>query len=91
MKNLKVQLSGLAIVLGLAGAFASSAATHNFSNKTWGRNADGTYTDVTGEHQGTDYSCKSSTAICTAVYPATQDPNLNPANPISTVLGDFSN
>jgi hypothetical protein len=90
MKNLKVKLASAAIILGLGAAFAT-AAPHRFSNKTWGKEPTGGYIDVTGQHQGTDYTCSTGTTVCTAVYPATQDPNVNPANPISTVLGVFGN
>jgi hypothetical protein len=91
MKSLKVSLSALAILLGLGSALLTSAAPH-FSNKTWGRDPlTGVYTEVTGQHQGSDYTCKSAITVCTAVYPATQNPNADPSNPISTVLGDFSN
>lgn len=90
MKNLKVKLSAMAVILGLGAALAT-AAPASFSNKAWGKLSNGTYLDVTGQQQGTDYNCTASAAICTAVYPATQNPNVNPANPISTVAGTFSN
>jgi hypothetical protein len=90
MKNLKVKMSMLAVVIGFAGAFASSAHG-SFANKTWGRESSGLYVDVTGQNQGTDYNCTGSSGICTAVYPATQNPNSNPNNPISTTPGVFSN
>ncbi len=81
----------MAVVLGLGSALVTSAAPKPFANKTWGKLSTGAYIDITGEHQGTDYQCTSSTNTCTAVYPATQNPNSNPANPLSTVSGTFSN
>ena len=88
MKNLKVKMSMLAIVAGFGFAFAGSA--HGaFSNRKWAKQSTGSYTDITGQVIGVDYSCKASTNTCTAVYPSTQDPNLNPANPVSTEAGDF--
>jgi hypothetical protein len=88
MKNLKVKMSMLAVVIGFAGAFASSA--HGaFTNKTWAKQSSGHYLNITGQTRGVNYDCNASANICTAVYPATQDPNVNPANPISTEAGDF--
>jgi len=90
MKNLKVKLSALAIILGLGAAFAS-ASPHAFANKKWALLSDGNYLDVTGQVKGSDYQCDNSSHTCTAVYPATQNPNVNPANPISQEIGTFSN
>jgi hypothetical protein len=90
MKNSPVKLSALALILGLGAAFAS-AAPHRFATKTWGLQSNGTYVDVTGQSDPADYHCTSSSNTCTAVYPAAQDPNVNPANPSAIIRGDFSN
>lgn len=86
MKNLKFKLAAAALVLGIGSAMATA---NNFANKTWGRQSNGTYVDLTG-HTPDEYRCDDSSNICTAVYPATQNPNVNPNNPISVVQGTFS-
>jgi len=90
MNNLKVKLSALAIILGIGAAFAS-ATPHAFASKKWALLSDGSYLEVTGQVKGSDYQCDNASRTCTAVYPAAQDPNTNPANPISTETGTFSN
>ena len=89
MKNLKSKLAAMAMILGLGSALVTSAAPRNMANKTWGHRANGTYVDLTGKTED-DYDCTGSTNVCTAVYPSTQDPNSDPANPISTIPGQFS-
>ncbi|QHS56557.1 hypothetical protein GWR56_13770 [Mucilaginibacter sp. 14171R-50] len=89
MKNLKSTFAAAALILGLGSALLTSAATQQPGTKTWGHRTDGSYVDLTGENPA-DYRCTGSMQICKAVYPDTQDPNVNPANPISTVAGEFS-
>jgi hypothetical protein len=91
MKKLKVSLAAMAVVLGLGSALVTSAAPKPFANKTWGKLANGTYVDVTGQTQGIQYDCTGVTGTCTATYPAAQNPNSNPASPLSIVAGTFSN
>jgi len=98
MKRLKISFAALAVVLGLGSAFATTTY-HPFSNKTWGLNqATGLYIDVTGQTKGVDYSCASSTKICTEDYPSDVNPNdqdhdAHPGTVQGTniVLGNFSN
>jgi hypothetical protein len=89
MKNFKLTLSVAALALGLGSAVMTSAAPSGFANKSWGHRADGSYVDLTGVNPNT-YSCSESDNICIAVYPSTQNPNTNPANPVSTLPGTFS-
>lgn len=88
MKNLKSAFVAAAMILGLGSALLTNAAPRP-DTKTWGHRTDGSYVDLTGEDPA-DYRCTGSTQICKAVYPASQDPNTNPANPISLVAGVFS-
>ena len=88
MKNQKFKVAALAMILGISGAVASSHKAA-FTNHKWSLNASGVYTDITGQKQGTNYFCDESTNTCTATYPAGQDPNVNPASPISVELGDL--
>ncbi|TWR26781.1 hypothetical protein FPZ42_07015 [Mucilaginibacter achroorhodeus] len=87
MKNLKFKLAAAALVLGIGSALAT--ASNPFANKTWGRQSNGVYVDLTG-HSPDEYNCTASSSVCTAIYPATQNPNTNPANPISIQQGAFS-
>jgi hypothetical protein len=89
MKNLKSAFVAAAMIVGLGSALLTSAAPRNPDTKTWGHRTDGSYVDLTGENPA-DYRCSESPNICKAVYPATQNPNSNPASPISTVPGNFS-
>jgi hypothetical protein len=90
MKSLKIKLSALAVILAVSGAFATRQPKH-FAAHTWGRDAvSGQYTDITGEKEGTDYNCDPGTDVCTATYPAGQDPNSNPASPLSVENGVFN-
>lgn len=90
MKRSSLKISVLALVMGVGAAMATSAHA-SFANQTWGRKSATLYINVTGQHQGSDYTCSGTTSVCTAVYPAGQDPNVNPANPISTTPGTFAN
>ena len=89
MKNQKFKLAAMAMILGISGAVAG-AHKINLTDHKWGRNpTTGVYTDITGEIKGTDYFCDQSANICTATYPAGQDPNTNPNSPHSLELGNF--
>jgi hypothetical protein len=75
MKNLKVSLAALALLIGTSAAFAS-ALHRPFTNKKWGRDPQtGLYVDVTGQIKGSGYSCTGTTSTCTAEFPADVDPN----------------
>ncbi|MES2063577.1 MAG: DUF6520 family protein [Bacteroidota bacterium] len=87
MKNLRLKLAVAALVLGLGSAMATTH--HAFANKSWGHRTDGSYVDLTGVNPNR-YSCAESEETCIAVYPATQNPNTNPANPVSIIFGTFS-
>ena len=95
MKNLKLNLSAIALLLGVGSALATSH--HSFANRKWGRDrVTGIYTEVTGMTPP-DYKCASSTNICTEEYPADVDPNNQAGDqhpgtalPSNTVLGNFS-
>lgn len=77
------------MILGVSGAVAT-AHPAKLANHKWGRNpSTGMFTDITGQQQGIDYQCNESTKTCTATYPAGQDPNVNPASPVSVELGDL--
>jgi hypothetical protein len=90
MKNLKVKLSALAVIMAVSGAFATMQPKH-FAAHKWGRDPlTGVYTDITGETEGQQYNCDDSPEICTATYPAGQDPNSNPASPLSVENGLFN-
>ncbi|WP_219124113.1 hypothetical protein [Mucilaginibacter sp. 21P] len=82
-------MAAVAMILGVGSALISAAAPSHFANKVWGHRSDGSYVDLTGKTPA-DYSCTSSSAVCTATYPQNQNPNVNPANPISTTSGTFS-
>ena len=95
MKNLKLKMSVAALVLGLGSAMATTHS--NSTNRKWGRDALGVYTEVTGMNAPADYKCKSSSSTCTEEYPADVDPNdqagdahAGTALPTNIVLGDFS-
>jgi hypothetical protein len=90
MKNLKIKLAALALILGVSGAFATMKPRH-FDARKWSRNAaSGAYTDITGEQLGQDYNCQFSSAVCTATYPAGQDPNTKSDTPLSVENGIFN-
>ncbi|RFZ92876.1 hypothetical protein D0C36_15915 [Mucilaginibacter conchicola] len=95
MKNLKVKLAAIALVLGAGSALAS--AHHAFATRKWGKDAStGIYTEVTGLSSPSGYRCQNSSNVCTEEYPTDVDPN-NQANdshpgiaqPSNTVLGTF--
>jgi len=93
MKNLKIDLAAIALVLG-AGSALAMTGTHRFANKTWGKLPNGTYVNVTGQ----PYSCTPSAAVCTEDYPSDVNPNnqagdAHPgiADPVNIVHGAFSN
>lgn len=89
MKNLKVKLSVLAMVVGLGSAFATVKSLDD--NRKWSRDdASGLYTDITGQTVGINYDCGDGSHVCTATYPAGQNPNLNSANAISVETGVFN-
>lgn len=96
MKNLKIKLAILAILMGVSAAFAT-APHRAFANQKWGRDAaTGLYLNITGQSKGIDYTCTGSSAVCTAVYPQGVDPNdqdhdayPGTAAPVSTELGAF--
>ena len=82
MKRIKINLALIAVLLGAGAAFAANS--HNRSNITWGKLSNGTYVIADSNDK-----CTSSSGLCEAVYPAGQDPNTDPSNPISTVPGVF--
>ena len=95
MKNLKVKLSAIALVLGLGTAFAT-VQHHDPSDRKWTKDpSSGLYSEITGQEEGTNYDCNESTARCSETYPEAVNPNTNPATgplhvePISYELGDF--
>jgi len=89
MNRLKIKLSVLAVILGISGAFATMQH-RGLDDQKWSRNPiSGVYTNITGEQQGPDYHCTESTDVCTATYPEGQDPNSNPASPLSVETGLF--
>jgi hypothetical protein len=89
MRNLKVKLSVLAMLVGLGSAFATRKPLDD--NHKWSRDAvSGAYTDITGQQLGTDYSCDNGSDVCTATYPAAQDPNVNASGAISVETGVFN-
>lgn len=88
MKTQKFQVAALALILGIGSAVASNRPS-SLTNHKWSRDAQGIYTDITGEQKGTDYNCDASSNVCTATYPQGQDPNTNPNAPVSVELGDF--
>lgn len=90
MKNLKIKLAALALILGVSGAFATMKPRH-FDAHKWSRDATtGAYTDITGKLLGQDYNCQVSSSVCTATYPASQDPNTNSDSPLSVENGIFN-
>jgi hypothetical protein len=94
MKNLKVKLSVLALILGMSTAFAG-LQHKRFGIQKWTEDAGGAYSPVTGT-KGIDYLCSESANHCTETYPDTVNPNTNPplgeqghVEPTSVELGDF--
>jgi hypothetical protein len=81
MKNLKVKMSLLALVLGASAAFAT-VQHHQSTDRKWSLDeTSGVYTEVTGQLEGIDYTCSESQDVCTETYPAAVDPNNNPEGP----------
>ena len=80
MKGMKLNFAAIAVLLGTGAAFATSAKP---ANVKWHLTASG-YQQVTGT-----YRCITSSNICTVTYPAGQDPNLDPSNPVSQETGTF--
>ncbi|OOQ59993.1 DUF6520 family protein [Mucilaginibacter pedocola] len=75
MKNLKVKMAALALILGTGAAFAS-VTPKPFLNKKWGLNrSTGQYVEVTGQTKGADYTCTGVSETCTAQFPSDVDPN----------------
>jgi hypothetical protein len=90
MKNLKFQFALAAMLLGFGGAVAT-AQHRSLVDQKWARNpVTGLYTNITGQNQGFEYDCDHSSDVCTATYPPGQDPNSNPASPISVEEGLFN-
>ena len=95
MKNLRIKLSVLALILGLGSAFATIKP--QFAIKRWTQDPQSlTYTDITA--LGDNYECSESTNLCTVEYPEGVNPNdqehdaypgTAPAS--NQVSGDFSN
>ena len=97
MKDLKIKLAAMAILLGIGSAFAT-VTPHRTDLKRWGKYPSGLYTEVTGDVKGTDYFCNGMSSICTEEYPADVDPNnqltddhAGIASPVNSVIGTFSN
>ena len=81
MKGMKLNLAAIAVLLGTGAAFATSAKP---ANVKWRQLSNGSYVQVTAT-----YSCTTSTSTCTLSYPAGQDPNIDPSNPVSQEIGTF--
>lgn len=89
MKNLRVKLSVLALLLGAGSAFAGMS--HKVADRKWTQDPQTlTYTPVTGT-QGIDYECIDNPGNCTESYPDGVNPNSNPNNvqPTSVEHGEF--
>jgi hypothetical protein len=96
MKNLKVNLGALALLLGISAA--SFGAIHRSADHKWGLQSNGEYIEVTGQSQGPDYRCTGDENVCTETYPEGVDPNDQDndtfpgvAEPTAIVSGNFSN
>jgi hypothetical protein len=75
MKNLKIKLSALMILVGTGAALATVRHTRTTDHK-WSRNpSSSVYTDITGQEVGSDYRCLDAAQICTATYPEGVNPN----------------
>jgi hypothetical protein len=93
MKNLKVQMSMLALVLGIGTAFATVHPVGT-GTKKWSRNhTSGVYTELPPSQS---YSCLDASTICTATYPDDVNPNNQAGDahpgivqPTSFETGDF--
>ncbi|OCX54303.1 hypothetical protein BEL04_08575 [Mucilaginibacter sp. PPCGB 2223] len=90
MKNLKVKLAALAMVIGLGSAFATVKHVA-LSDRKWSYDASlDQYTDITGQQKGINYDCDEASSVCTATYPQAQDPNQDDSNPVSVETGVFN-
>lgn len=69
MKKLKIPLTAVALLVGVAGAFATTAPKHQSPTKTFAYDqATNQWIDVTGQTKGVDYRCNSSEQTCTAQF-----------------------
>ncbi|RFZ85114.1 hypothetical protein DYU05_05795 [Mucilaginibacter terrenus] len=75
MKNLKLKMAALALLIGSGAAFAS--VNHKpVLNKRWGLDrSSGQYVDVTGKMVGIGYECTGTSETCTAEFPSDVNPN----------------
>lgn len=97
MKNLRISMSAMALILGMSAAFATTASNHRSGTKTWGLNqSTGMYEDVTGQEEGLDFECRSGVTTCTEEYAEDVNPNdqandqhPGTASPISVETGRF--
>jgi hypothetical protein len=95
MKNLKLKMSVIALVLGFGTAMATTQ--HSFANRKWGKDPlTGVYTEVTGLSSPSGYDCTPSANVCTEEYPMDVDPNNQAgddhdgiAQPTNQILGKF--
>lgn len=90
MKKLKIPLTAVALMIGIAGAFATSISSHQSQqHKKFALNqTTQQWVDVTGQTQGVDYLCNSSSETCTAEF-TNDDPNTGTIIPGTQVLGDY--
>ncbi|SDF80384.1 hypothetical protein SAMN05216464_1333 [Mucilaginibacter pineti] len=92
IKKIITQIKSVSLIGVLAVMLASGVAvakTHiskkaNQDNVTWGKLSDGTYVVADGND-----TCTGASGQCKAVYPAGQNPNDDPSDPISTTAGTF--
>jgi len=73
----------LALILGSALAFGGASQADVLQTKR--ANQNGTWVDITGQVQGTDYRCTSSSQVCTKLF----DSNNNPISG-TEVYGTFT-
>ncbi|MBE7178900.1 MAG: hypothetical protein INR69_21035 [Mucilaginibacter polytrichastri] len=72
MKNLKKNLSLVAVLLGSSLSVFATATPKNASDILWGRQQNGTWVQTT-----TSARCTASTQVCKKYFPAGQNPNTN--------------
>jgi hypothetical protein len=92
MKRLKLNITALAVLIGVGTAFAGS---HKHQSTVKWRplyNNAGTITgweNVNGLIQGTDYTCDASSQACTAQFPSGVTPTASTPVPVDHVSGTF--
>lgn len=90
MKKLKIPMTAVALMVGIVGAFATNASSHrNQQHKRFALNqTTQQWVEVTGQTQGVDYQCNSSSKTCTAEF-TNDDPNTGSIIPGTQVLGNY--